>query len=59
MTESFVGKIAKFSQADGKLEQEWTLPFGGSPLGLAIDPTTGLIWFTNHATSDFGYINQT
>jgi virginiamycin B lyase len=59
VTESYVGEIAKFSQSTGTLEHEWQLPKGSEPFGIAIDPKTGFIWFTNHATSDFGYVNQT
>jgi streptogramin lyase len=59
VTESYVGEIAKFSQSTGQLEHVWQLPNGSQPLGIAIDPRTNDLWFTNHATSDFGYINQT
>ena len=59
VADSFVGQIAKFSESDGSLEHIYSLPNGGEPLGLAIDPTTNDIWFTNHASSNFGYINQT
>jgi streptogramin lyase len=60
VTESYVGEIAKFNQSTGMLEHVWQLlPKGSEPLGIAVDPSTGAIWFTNHATSDFGYINQT
>jgi virginiamycin B lyase len=60
VTESYVGEIAKFSQSTGMLEHVWQLPPKGSePLGIAVDPKTDNIWFTDHATSDFGYINQT
>lgn len=60
VTESYVGQIAKFNQSTGMLEHVWQLlPKGTEPFGIAVDPSTGAIWFTNHATSDFGYINQT
>ena len=60
VTESYVGQIAKFNQSTGMLEHVWQLlPKGSEPLGIAVDPSTEAIWFTNHATSDFGYINQT
>ena len=59
VTESYVGEIAKFNQSTGMLEHVWLLPKGAEPLGIAVDPKTQFIWFTNHATSDFGYINQT
>jgi virginiamycin B lyase len=59
VTESYVGEIAKFSQLTGDLEHVWQLPNGSQPLGIAVDPKTDNIWFTNHATSHFGYINQT
>jgi virginiamycin B lyase len=59
VSESFAAKIAKFSQSNGQLEKDWTLPRGSNPLGIVVDPRTGFIWFTNHATDFFGYVNQT
>jgi streptogramin lyase len=59
VSEAFASRIAKFNETTGQLENTWTLPLGSNPLGLAIDPFTNNIWFTNHATDFFGYINQT
>ena len=59
IADSFVGQILKFSTADGSLEHVYTLPKGSQPLGLAIDQATDAIWFTNHGSSFFGYVNQT
>ncbi len=59
ISEAFLATIAKFNETTGQLEKNWTLPAGSNPLGLAIDPITNNVWFTNHATDFFGYVNQT
>jgi streptogramin lyase len=59
VSEAFVAQIAKFNESTGQLEHTWTLPRGSNPLGIAVDPRTDYVWFTNHATSFFGYIDQT
>jgi hypothetical protein len=58
ISESFLAQIAKFNESTGQQEKNWTLPHGSNPLGIAVDPKTNDIWFTNHATDFFGYVNQ-
>ena len=59
VSEAFLAQIAKFNESTGQLEKNWTLPHGSNPLGIAVDPKTNNVWFTNHATDFFGFVNQT
>ncbi|MEM0117742.1 MAG: hypothetical protein QXV32_04790 [Conexivisphaerales archaeon] len=39
------------------LARIWYLPEGSEPVGLSLDPARNLLWFTNHASSLFGFVN--
>ncbi|MHB2037409.1 MAG: Vgb family protein [Nitrososphaerales archaeon] len=58
ISETFSGEIAEFSQSDQRFVNLWYLPVGSEPVGIALDSGNHRIWFTSHATSLFGYLDQ-
>ena len=56
VAEAFAGAISEYSPSSSTFVGVWKLPSGSQPVGLALDEASGRIWFTNHATSDFGYV---
>lgn len=59
VSEPFSGNIAEYSPTQQRFLQVWNLPTGAQPVGIAIDNEQQTIWFANHASSLFGYINMT
>lgn len=57
VAETFDAKIAELAFTNLSVLGTWTLPVGAEPVGLAYDPLLGRVWFTNHATSFFGYVS--
>ncbi|MDG7010698.1 MAG: hypothetical protein JRN57_01130 [Nitrososphaerota archaeon] len=50
---------AKIVELDGNtlsIIRTWELTPGSQPVGLALDPARGRLWFTDHASSFFGYV---
>lgn len=59
VSEPFSANIVEYSPALQKFISVWKLPPGSQPVGIAIDSAHRAIWFTNHATSLFGFLNMT
>jgi len=58
VSETFSAEIAEYSQSEQRFVNLWYLPVGSEPVGIALDSSNNRIWFTNHATSLFGYVDQ-
>jgi streptogramin lyase len=58
VSETFSGEVAEYSQSEQKFVNNWELPAGSEPVGIALDNSSHKIWFANHATSLFGYIDE-
>ena len=56
VAESFQAKIVELNGSTLSEVREWRLPTGTQPVGLALDAARGRLWFTNHASSFFGYV---
>ena len=56
VAETFASAISEYSPTSSTFVRIWRLPSGSQPVGLAVDEARGRVWFTNHATSDFGYV---
>lgn len=41
------------------LVKSWPLPASSEPVGIAFDSNRNILWFTNHASSFWGYLNLT
>ena len=57
VSETFQAKIVEVNASSLQVARTWALPAGSEPVGLAFDASEGRLWFTNHATSYFGYVN--
>lgn len=57
VAESFQAKILELNGSDLGVLRVWSLPTGSQPVGLALDEARGRVWFTNHASSFFGYVS--
>jgi virginiamycin B lyase len=58
VSDTFSGNIVEYSQVQQQFTHFWTLPLGSEPVGIAVDASRDRIWFTNHASSLIGYIDQ-
>ena len=58
VSEPFSGNIVEYNPSQQKFINVWRLPNGSQPVGIAIDNTTGKIWFANHASSLFGNVDE-
>lgn len=58
VSETFASAIVKFNASSQSFSRIWELPQYSQPVGLAVDESRGRIWFTNHATSNFGYVDE-
>lgn len=56
VAQNFAARIAEYYEANLTLAKSWYLGNSSRPTGLALDGL-GRLWFTNHATSFFGYIS--
>ena len=56
VAESFQAKIVELNGTTLAVTRTWTLPSGSEPVGLAYDASRGRLWFTNHASSFFGFV---
>ena len=56
VAETFASAISEYSPTSSTFVRIWRLPSGSQPVGLAVDEARGRVWFTNHATSYFGYV---
>lgn len=57
VAESFQAKIIELNSTTFETIRTWNLPTGSEPVGLALDEARGRLWFTNHASSFFGYVD--
>ena len=57
VSETFVAKIVELNGSSLSVVRTWYLPKDSQPVGLALDQARGVLWFTNHATSFFGYVD--
>lgn len=55
----FTSSIAEYDISSQKFVHVWQLPPGTQPVGVAPDPNRNVIWYTDHAASLFGYVNET
>jgi hypothetical protein len=56
LAETFEAKIVELNGSDLSVLRTWELPADSEPVGLALDAAHGRLWFTNHASSFFGYV---
>ena len=56
VAESFQAKIVELAGDTLSVMRTWSLPAGSQPVGLALDPGRGRLWFTDHGSSFFGYV---
>ena len=57
VAESFEARILELDGQSLSILKSWDLPKGSEPVGLALDEARGRLWFTNHASSFFGYVD--
>lgn len=57
VSEPFSANIVEYSPTQQRFINVWKLPQGSQPVGIAVDSAQGTIWFANHASSLFGYVN--
>ncbi|MDG6997096.1 MAG: hypothetical protein JRN52_14335 [Nitrososphaerota archaeon] len=58
VSESFAAKIVEYNPASRSFVYVWSLPSGSQPVGIGVDQQRDLVWFSNHATSLFGFVNM-
>ncbi len=58
VTETLASSIAEYNQTSQQFVGAWKLAPGSQPVGIAVDDSSGKIWFTNHASSQFGFVDQ-
>lgn len=59
VSESFASKIVEYDPQTSSFVHVWNLPGYAQPVGIRVDQQTNLIWFADHASSLFGYVNMT
>ena len=59
ISEPFSGNIIVYSPSRQEFTHVWKLPAGSQPVGINIDTQNKTVWFPNHASSLFGYVNET
>ncbi|MDG6997846.1 MAG: hypothetical protein JRN15_01890 [Nitrososphaerota archaeon] len=59
ISEPFSANIVEYSPSEQRFVNVWRLPNEAQPVGIAFDNADGTIWFANHASSLFGYLNIT
>lgn len=57
VSEPFSANIVEYNPTSKEFVNVWKLPTGAQPVGISIDSTQGTIWFANHASSLFGFVN--
>ena len=58
VSEPFSANIVEYSPTQQKFINVWRLPSGSQPVGIALDNTHSRVWFANHASSLFGYLDE-
>jgi virginiamycin B lyase len=59
VSEPLAGKIVEYDPNTGDFLHIWSLPPYAQPVGIAVDQSRKLIWFADHASSLFGFVNET
>jgi streptogramin lyase len=54
----FTSTIAEYDISSQKFVHVWQLPLGSQPVGVAPDLQRNVVWFTDHAASLFGFVNE-
>ena len=57
VAEASQAKILELNGTNLSVARTWNLPLGSQPVGLALDLARGRLWFTDHASSFFGYVS--
>lgn len=57
VSETFLSRIVELDGNTLSILRTWQLPNGSEPVGLAMDAPNRRLWFTNHASSFFGYVS--
>jgi streptogramin lyase len=57
VSNTFAPDIVQYSVTQQKFLHFWNLPVGSQPVGIAVDSSNNRLWFANHGTSLFGYLN--
>jgi streptogramin lyase len=57
VAETFEARIVELNWSTLSVVRTWQLSNGSQPVGLAMDEANHRLWFTNHASSFFGYVN--
>lgn len=58
ISEPFSANIVEYNPSQNAFINVWKLPSGSQPVGIALDNTFGRVWFANHASSLFGYLDE-
>lgn len=59
VAEPFSSNIVEYSPSLQRFVKIWDLPSGSEPVGIVVDGSRNRVWFTNHASSLFGYVDET
>lgn len=57
VAETYQARIVELNGSTLSVVRTWQLPEGSEPVGLSLDSPDGRLWFTNHASSYFGYVD--
>ncbi len=58
VAEPFSANIVEYNPTLQRFVAIWNLPRGSEPVGVVVDGARSRVWFTNHASSLFGYVNE-
>ena len=58
ISEPFSANIVEYSPSQNAFNNDRKLPSASQPVGIALDNTLGRVWFANHASSLFGYLDE-
>ncbi len=58
VTETLTSSIVEYNQTSERFEHFWNLKPGSQPVGIAVNDSSDLIWFTNHASSQIGSVDE-
>jgi virginiamycin B lyase len=58
VAEPFSSNIVEYNPTSQRFVQIWNLPRGSEPVGIVVDATRNRVWFSNHASSLFGYVDE-
>jgi virginiamycin B lyase len=58
VSETFSSNIVEYDPVLGRFVHVWDTPPGSQPVGVVVDGLRNRVWFTNHASSLIGYIDE-